>query len=380
MKYNSSKVKYINYAIIIFAFLIVILFPFIASFLGIKNDLKGAEEKVEFRYDNIDEYVTQNFPGRAFLMRMKNQIMYSLFDVSPNELITKVDDTLYSVETLDYFYHGHHSMEKNEIDVLLAKIRYLNAICNETGKKLVVITTPTKPRYVKKLPFADELINAYQNKEYIRPYEIFKEELKKTDVNYFDCADYIDTHMDSIVGGEVPLFYNSGHHWSNYKGNLVGLGFMDFMRKKLNITLPDIVVTATPSDIPKHPDADLFEVLNVYDKPNEKYYESVISYNNIDYEELNYLVQGGSFLGGFLIPYWTIGLRNNVIHIENKAVLYNKYKASATFETFDELNDKINLLDSLKETNIIILEIHEVNIYNATFGFIDYLLEHKDKF
>ena len=373
-----KKMKSINNFIIILSFILVISFPFYAKIFGINEDIKGATEKINFSFDNIDEYVIQNFPGRNFLIRIKNQIMYSLFDVSPNEIITKVDDTLYSIETLDYYYHGLHYIEDNEIDSLINKLVKLKNICEQTKKKLLIVTTPTKPRYVnEKLPFADDIIKVYQKKEYILPYERFKQKLKNTTINYFDTIDYIDEHKDIIIDGKVPLFYKSGHHWSNYKGNLVGLGLMDYMREHLDIVLPDIEVIATPSNVPTYPDADLFDVLNVYDKPNENFYSSTINYKNVDYEELNYLIQGGSFLSALLFPYFTIGLHNEVFHIENKVVLYNKYSATCPFENFDELDANMHILDKLKTMDIIILEINEVNVYNATFGFIDYLIENE---
>lgn len=376
-----KKNKFINNFIIIFSFVIVITFPFYAQIFDINDDISGANKKVDFSFDNISEYVIQNFPGRSFLIRTKNQIMYSLFDVSPNEIITKVQDTLYSIETLDYYYHGLHYVENREVENLVQKLLKLKKICDVKNKKLLIITTPTKPRYVHdSLPFADDIINIYQKRKYDLPYEILKKKLKNTQINYFDAIDYIDEHKETIIDGEVPLFYKSGHHWSNYKGNLVGLGLMDYMREHLNIVLPNLQIKATPSSIAIHPDDDLFEVLNVYDVPNEKFYSSVVEYNDINYEELNYLIQGGSFLSALLFPYFTIGLRNQVFHIENKVLIYNKYNDTYAFENYDELNDKIQILDKLKNIDIIVLEINELNVYNATFEFLDYLIENEGYF
>ena len=46
------------------------------------------------------------------------------------------------------------------------------------------------------------------------------------------------------------------------------------------------------------------------------------------------------------------------------------------FDTYEELNiDK-----ELKDYDIVLIEINELNFYNASFGFIDYLLENGDKF
>ncbi|MBQ2205083.1 MAG: hypothetical protein II411_04250, partial [Lachnospiraceae bacterium] len=100
--------KIIENVIITICFIVVIAFPWVATFLGVEDNLSGAEEKIEFSFENVDDYIIQNFPGRAFLVRSKNQILYSLFDISPNSSITKVNDTLFSTETLNYYYPGLH--------------------------------------------------------------------------------------------------------------------------------------------------------------------------------------------------------------------------------------------------------------------------------
>lgn len=378
--------KIIENVLLTFVFLVVISYPWVATFLGVENNLSGAEEKVEFSFENIDDYIIQNFPGRELLVRTKNQLLYSLFDVSPNTSITKVGDTLFSTETLNYYYHRLHSVGNSEVDLLVDKLSKFDNICREKGKKLLVVLTPTKPRYYDgTLPFADDVIMLYEKKKLednydnLLPYDKFSIALKNSNLNYFDSINYIDNHKDNIIGGRVPLFYHSSHHWSIYKANLIGLALHEHMRKTMDIKLPRMTITASPSDVAVYPDADLFNVLNIYDKPNEQFYESIIDYKDFDNDNLNFTIQGGSFLGGLLLPQSTISVLGKVYHIENKNFLYNNYKDHYEFETYDELNDKFDLLKCLRDTDVFILEINELNVYNATFGFLDYLLEHEEE-
>lgn len=378
--------KIIENVLLTFFFLVVIAYPWVATFLGVENNLSGAEEKVEFSFENIDDYIIQNFPGRELLVRTKNQLLYSLFDISPNTSITKVGDTLFSTETLNYYYHRLHSVNNAEVDSLVEKLNRFNDICKEKDKKLLVVLTPTKPRYYDGiLPFADDVIMLYERhdtkSEYdeMLPYDKLRIALKNSNLNYFDSINYIDSHSESIVGGAVPLFYNSSHHWSVYKANLIGLALHEHLRKTMGIKLPRMAITASPSDVAVYPDADLFNVLNIYDKPNEQFYESVIDYKDFDNDNLNFTIQGGSFLGGLLLPQSTISVFGRVYHIENKNFLYNNYKDHYSFETYDELNEKFDLINHLHETDVFILEINELNVYNATFGFLDYLLAHEEE-
>lgn len=376
--------KVVENVLLFFFFVVVIAYPWTAKFLGIENNLSGVEEKVELSFDNIDEYIIQNFPGRSLLVRTKNQLLYSLFDVSPNDSIIKSKDTLFSVETLNYYFHRLHSVTNEEVSSLVDKLKKFNEICKEKNKKLLIILTPTKPRYYKgTLPFADDIIMLHEknNLSYDNtlPYNKLSDALKNTNLNCFDTIKYIDNNADIIIDGEVPLFYNSSHHWSKYKANLIGLALHEHMRKSLDIKLPLLSVKASPSDIPIYPDADLFNVLNIYDKPNEKFYESVLEFKNIDTDNLNFTIRGGSFLGGLLFPQAVVSALGKVYHIENKYLIYNNYQSDYAFETYDELNEKFNLLEHIKNTDVFVFEINELNVYNATFGFIDYLLEHEEE-
>ena len=375
--------KIIENVLLTFVFLVVISYPWVATFVGVKNDLSGADEKVELSFENIDDYVIQNFPGRSILVRTKNQLLYSFFDISPNTSIIKVGDTLFSTETLNYYYHNLHDVNSEDVELFTDKLKKFNSICESKNKKLLVIITPTKPRYYSgPLPFADDVIMLYENgnkNEKKLPYEKLKNSLKNSDIKCFDTIDYIDTHKSKIIDGDVPLFYNSSHHWSTYKANLVGLAVHNYMRKELGITLPKIRVKSSPSETAIFPDSDLFDVLNIYDKPNEKFYESVIEYEDFLNDNLNFTIQGGSFLGGLLFPQVTISVLGDVIHIENKNILYNKYKEHAPFNSYDELNEKFDLLKHLHKTDVFVLEINELNVYNATFGFLDYLLLHAEE-
>ena len=376
--------KIIENVLLTFAFLTVICYPWIARYLGVENNLSGADEKVEFSFENIDDYIIQNFPGRELLVRTKNQLLYTFFDMSPNNSIIKVGDTLFSSETLNYYYHRLHSVTDSDVDILVEKLNKFNDICNAKDKKLVLILTPTKPRYYKgNLPFADDIIKLYEedtdDPNDVLPYVKIVNALNKTNLKCFDAVDYIDKHAEEIEGGEVPLFYDSSHHWSNYKSNLVGLAVHEYLRKNLDIKIPLLSVVASPSDVAQYPDSDLFDVLNIYDKPKEQFYESVLHFDNIDIEDKTWTIQGGSFLGGLLFPQATLSLFGDVVHIENKIMLYNKYQDNYDFESYDELAEKYGLLEHLKKTDIFVLEINELNVYNATFGFLDYLLEHEEE-
>ncbi len=394
---TSNKIEKI---ILVLSFVLVVAFPYFTYLFNINKEnttsLSGSEEKVELTFENIDDYVLQNFPGRENLIKIKNQLLYSVFDVSPNLNITKIGDVLLSTETINYYLHGLYDVEDKDIEDLVNKFKIFKEYCNINNKKMAIVLTPCKARFYKgKFPFVDDIIYLYdKNKtssietnqndiknndvlqKKIRPVDKLRKKLKESEINFFDSIDHINNNKEKFIEDEVPLFYNSGHHWSIYKGNQVGIDFHDYLRKTLDIKIPLLSVKASPSDVAIYPDSDLFDVLNVYEKPNEKFYESVVKFENYDIEKANFVVQGGSFLGALLIPQITVSPFGEVTHIENKSMFMNRYQDLISFDSYDEINTKYNLLKICKEADVYIFEIHELNVYNATFGLLDYLIEH----
>ena len=394
--------------ILVISFFMVVAFPYITALYNntanIENSdkLSGSEEKVELSFEKLDDYVIQNFPNRNQIIKTKNQFLYKLFDISPNANITKVGDNLFSTETLNYYLHNLYDVEEKDVDELVDKFKRFNDYCDKNDKKMVIILTPCKPRYYEgEFPLVDDIIAMHDKhtktnhldyidnsdediltnnnlalQKRIRPYNILRDKLKKNDIKFFDSIEYIDSHKDTIIDGIPPLFYNSGHHWSLYKGNLVGLALHQYLRENLDLKIPKLSIKATPSDVAIYPDSDLFDVLNIYDKPEEQFYKSEITFENFETGPSNFIVQGGSFLGSLLIPQVTVNPFGDVAHIENKSMFYDKYRELVSFDSYEEANSKYDLLDRCKKADVFIFEIHELNVYNATFGFLDFLLEH----
>lgn len=371
---NKKKRKYL----IIIVFVLIVLYPYIALIFSFDTNLKGAEQKVKLSYETIDDYIMQNFPGRATLVKTKNQLLYSIFGMSNNETIAKVDDNLIATESLNYF-HGANSISDEKMDELILKLNKLNEIVKRKNKKMLVILTPTKARFYNgRVPFTDILIDKYDTHNYKIPYEQFKEKTIETELNIFDTIELINKNKDTFMGGEVPLYYKSGHHWSNYKSNLIGVELLKYVTKEFGIKLPSIDIVYEESSEAQYPDADLHEVLNVYSKPNEKFFIPSLKYNDIQIDEKNYTLSGGSFMSGLLLPNMTAGIKNEVYEVMNKYFFYHHFADNVTFENYDEIDEKFNLIDHINKTDVFIFEIHELNFYNATFGFLDYILEHEE--
>ena len=363
----------------IVVFVLIMTFPLIMfPFSGKTSNLSGAYEKEELSFDNFSAYLKENLPGRDIVIRLLNQVKYTVFNISGNGTVAIGEDKeLFSSESLNYYTHGLYYVDENAISTLVDKLNLLNDICNGTGKKLIVTTTPTKIRYYEdKMPFVDIILNAFQEKKYVRPYDVLAKELNKTNIKFFDCIEYINENENKLTKDGSRVFPQTGHHWSTFNGKKIGLAFRNYIEQSTNYKLPKIRIIATPSDIPEYPDADLYDILNLIEKPRGDYYETSIKYDSIELSMPSFLISGGSFTGELLFQFFTFGIDNEVIHISNKTCLLDHYERQVEFEDYSELP----ILENLKKIDIIVLEINELNVYNATFGLLDYLLENKNKF
>lgn len=386
---KNADIHFVRKICFIFVFAIIILFPLITINItyeplnGVENKISLAEFNLKNIYDNtyqnsLDDYIDQNLNIKPFIVRNRNQFLYDTFNISPHLAITLNDDkNLISKEVLNYYLHGQYHMSDLDIKKQANKFIKLNKILKEKNKNMLVIITPTKARYLtyNEYPKADKVILNSRKFKYDVPYEKFVSSLKKEDLLLFDSIDYIEQNKNFYLEDASPLFYDTGHHWSYYKGRNVGVAIIDYISENTDINFPKLKVIASKSNAAMYPDNDLYELLNLNKKEKNIYMNTAVEYIDPRSSFPSVVISGGSFLGELLFPFATYGLEfNKVFHIENKMYYMNHYEDLVNFEKYEE----IPLKDELKNIDLFVFEINEVNIYNASFGFIDYLLEHLD--
>lgn len=368
----------------------LILYPVISKAVGLKNDLFGVEYEakledfnlqnlLDFSFqDSLDDFITQKLPGKSLLARCRNQILYSLFKISSNVSLNITDkDNIVFDETMDYYNHGLHSVDDKYIDDFVSKLNKLNDILKSKNADLVLFITPTKSRYVDMNDlYVDTFMSkhsSFDNTEYQLPYNKFIDKLKYTNIKTFDSIDYIDKNKDNFFSEEVPLYYNTSHHWSTAVGNKVGIDFLDYVSNNTKVKFSKLQQSIESIDRPIFPDSDIYDLCNILFKPKEKYYNSKIDIIDNYHTNSNVIIRGGSYLGQ--VPFIQAMLDNsNVFLMSNTDVFKDNWKTSMSITEYDQ----VDFTQYTKDIDLVILEINEVNIYNATFGFLDYLLDNKN--
>lgn len=321
--------------------------------------------------EGVDNWLAGNIPGRNFLIRLRGQIIYSLFRTSPDEHITlgengQLFEPEYLLKTLDIV----QPKGSDYTDELTDKLEQLQTELAASGQELYVFITPSKARYFSAdAPLAFKVLagNTAQPSNYDR----FINSLQNSDVNYYDSIAYIDQIKDSFP---YPLYYSTGIHWSNVLGATVAQDFNRYLQEKSAFSLGLIHVDYAEAETPTHPDMDLYKTLNLLSKPNVQYYVPLVTPADND-DAPSVFFRGGSFMGQSMAVLAKNGVFSDTVHFENNYYFTNDYQNQTVLSAFNAYDEFTDLRSYLAKSNIVILEVNENAIDTMSWGFIDYILD-----
>ncbi len=315
----------------------------------------------------LSEYVEQNLPGRPFLVRLRNQITFSVFRTPANNNYSiGRGKNLFSVGNVSAYLQYREPVTEEYAVELVGKLKRLEKLLSDTGRQMYIYITPYKSRY-----YADDLpwvARAMAPEQKENNYEQLMKQLAGSGLEYFDSVEYLEDHK---FDSRVPLFYDTNYHWSVYVGNCVGAVFGDYLEEKSGFNLPEITVDAEPCEEPVSPDADAVTVFNLLEKPYGEYFRPVVTVTDPETDAPGVLFQGGSFMGQSLSMLLQNQYFGKDVYIENTQMFAGQFSQVQQFSEYEELG----LGELMKDIDIVVLEVNEPSIPSMSFGFIDYLLE-----
>lgn len=320
--------------------------------------------------EELGSYLLEKIPGKAFLVKLRNQILYSVFRVSPNSnVVIGKEEQLFEPEYLDYSLDIYGQPGEEEISGLVQKLELLQEKLDAAGKELYIFITPSKARY-----YQEDAPDYYQfcsdgSAETELAYDKFRKELGKTELKVFDSIAYINEIKDDF---SYPLFYSTGIHWSRVLGSTVAEEFNRYLNRESRYQLGQVSFTYEETDTPEAPDADLYNTLNLFTKPSVQYYKVFVATEE-GKDKPDVFVRGGSFMGQSLSYLISGGIFGNDIHFENNYYFTDRYSRTETLSGFDAY-DEFDVKTYLEDADILILEVNEEKIWTMSWGFIDYAL------
>jgi len=247
----------------------------------------------------VNDFISEHFAGRELLIRGYNQFLFSAFDksyMSKEEIVHGRHGDLFQRWYVQVFDHDIDLIQSREAEALVVMMKDLAERLKNLGSCFVFVITPSKAsvypedipdRYLRKLHRGDRRQSNY---------DILVPLLKEYDIPYVDGRQITFEHKDSLP---VRAFPTTGTHWSRAIAFFSAAALLQTMSREAGREMPELSQSAISIDgTPDSEDADLFRLLNLTEKPNERYLHPVFKIGDNWPKRKGVLTfVGGSFVG-----------------------------------------------------------------------------------
>lgn len=269
-KFNTSVKKFL-FAIV----LVVLLLPFLQHQFHFyeSKPLEGYSEAVEKMWFSSDgwwsgeyqeatsDWLNENFGFRPELVRIYNQIAYSLYnDAKSSGTIIGKDEYLYE---LDYItsYNGEDYLGGAAWNERVIQLKQLQDSLATRKVTLLICLAPGKASF-----YPEYIPDEYGKGSDSTNYKMLSQLLRENNINHID---YNKWFMEMKGATQYPLYPKTGIHWSRY-GSLMAIdSLIKYVEHKRNVNMPNVIWERTlPGDTLRSPDDDIGRALNVYFPPS----------------------------------------------------------------------------------------------------------------
>jgi hypothetical protein len=222
--------------------------------------------------EETEAYVNEHFGFRNSLVRMHNQIQYSIFnEAHARGVIVGKKDYLYELNYIKAYY-GTDFKGYDSIDEKVKKIALIRDTLEKLGVHVIPIFACGKGSF-----FPEFIPDSMRTVKKITNYEVFTQDFKKYAIPYIDFHSYIR----SIKGkSKYPIYTKYGIHWSQNTMVLVADSILKYIEKNYSYSMPKIKIThLTESKIFQGTDFDIAQGMNLLYYPSD----SILAYPEFTY-------------------------------------------------------------------------------------------------
>lgn len=271
---ENKKAKQIVLGLVFAAFGIIFLQQITHFYKQEKNDKLDGDivpsESPSFSLGNwwdgnfqeqSNNYLNENFGFRNLLVRMNNQILYSLFRrTNTKEVIIGKDNNFF----IEGYVNALNSVEyigEDAINDTLEGLKFIQNKLSEIDKTFLVILAPSKARIYKEF-----LPDDYLPKEQRRTnYDAYVEGMKRMGINFLDFNAIYSAKKGKT---KYPLFPQTGAHWSRLEAVIAADTILKYLSYLSKNDLPEIVIDKIEEkDYLEPPDDDIVKGMNLMFTP-----------------------------------------------------------------------------------------------------------------
>jgi len=311
--------------------------------------------------DKYEAYINDNIGFRPFFVRIRNQILFSLFnEVRAAWVIRGKEDYLYELNYIKE-YNGDNFIGSKKIKTTVSRLDILRDSLEARGKSLLIVLAPGKGTFYPQ----------YFPEEYQKPatdstnYKVFRKVLSKKQLNVIDFNKWLLEVRDTCG---CLLYPKYGIHWSQYAMLLAADSIVNYIESIRNIDMPNLQISGMErTDKLRFSDYDIAEGMNLLFQmqsepmcyPKHSWQQgsyfvhprTIVVADSFYWEMFNTGIGSGSFsLGGF----W----------------YYNQSVYPDSFSTTTEVKG-LDIKKKIEENDVFIIISTEANLFKFDFGFTD---------
>ncbi len=341
--------------------------------------------------EQFDNYIEQNLGLRPLLVRLNNQLDYSLYRHANAEGVT-VGKNGYLFES-DYIraLQGKDFMGYDFIDKNIRRMKFLQEHLKEAyGIALILVFEPSKAR------FYQEYLRREHKPDSVVPtnYDAYREAAKRYGLNFLDLNQYYQKLKAAEAGDDIlestkafldtleipgtgelsaksfPLYTRNGIHWSLFGAVLMADTMVRFIEETAGLDLPGMWIDSMAvSSVPRSTDNDVSRTMNLlWDPPMEAMAYPGLAFGDTTGKDLpNVLVVGDSY-------YWNIfnaGLPKHLFG--NEAFWYFNAKVYPDTYYGEKWVKDIDMKAEVEKQDVVILTITDRFLFKFDWGFINSL-------
>lgn len=311
----------------------------------------------------MDTALNEHFGFRNVLIRLNNQIDYTLFHkTNATHVVIGRNNCLFE-EGYILDYSGINFAGEAYLDEVLRRTkRVQDFLKKEKNIDLIIVFEPGKASF-----YPEYIPSRYlKNGKSISNYRYLSDRCRELNIVHTDLNQWFVSMKDTT---SYPLYTKSGVHWTLFGMYRAADSLARFIEGVRNIDMPDMIwrnhhVTNELKD----EDFDIEATMNLlFPLPYE-----ALCYPEINYESTNkirpkLLTVGDSY-------YWAF-ISNHVVDSMYSGHQYWYYNAGIWPDiwTFKSIPEVLDIKTEIEKQEVILVMITELNTYKAFWGFTDNL-------
>jgi hypothetical protein len=311
--------------------------------------------------DSMANYVNRNAAFHNSLVRLNNQLSYSLFRTAQaNGVIIGKENCLYDRVHIDS-YTGKDFLGEARIHQKIKLVAQLRDLLKKKGIELLVVMVPGKgtalPEYLPKgTPEAGVNTN----------YKSFAKLLDSLQMPYLDLIKWY--HAQKAVS-KYPLYPTGGNHWSEYCGTIAADTLLGFLEKFTGKELPRFEVKQVHYPLPASPiDDDINLGMNLvfhHQAPMMAYPELVW---NDKPKKLHVLTIGDSFYFKMFTDF-----SGEAFESSHFWFYFREFHINGQRQTFRR--HELDLRLEIESQDVVMLYMADPHLTDIGFGFVEETLK-----